>query len=142
VAIGQGATQVCTIVNLGAQDATVRVPASPGGAVFAWFPVTRTISRGEFVDVPIRFTPTSLLPAQTSMPVTIDGQRSVRVGIVGQGRGPDQDPVARIVAVPASVGFGSVEVGDDATRTCTLVNRGARRPRRSTEYGCGRVLRG
>jgi hypothetical protein len=126
VAIGQGATQICTVVNLGLGDATVRVAASPGGSVFAWFPVTKTLARGEFVDVPIRFTPTQLLPAQATMTVAIDGRRSVVVGIAGLGKGPEPKPTPRLVAEPASVRFGSVVVGQRATKTCTLVNRGDR----------------
>jgi hypothetical protein len=125
VAIGQGATQICTVVNLGRADATLRVSASPGGSVFAWFPVTKTLARGEFVDVPIRFTPTQLLPAQATMTVTIGGQPSVQVRIAGLGKGPDPEP-PRIVAEPASVRFGSVIVEESAIRTCTLVNRGDR----------------
>ena len=126
VSIGQGATRICTVVNLGREDATVRISASPGGSVFAWFPVTKTLARGEFVDVPIRFTPTRVLPAQATMTVTIEGGSSVRVGIAGQGKGPDPEPAPRIVAEPASVRFGSVILGKRATKTCTLVNRGDR----------------
>jgi murein DD-endopeptidase MepM/ murein hydrolase activator NlpD len=125
VPIGQGATQICTVVNLGRKDATVQVAASPGGSVLAWFPVEKTLARGEFVDVPIRFTPTSVLPAQATMVVTIEGERSLRVGVMGTGTGPSQSR-PRVVAEPASIRFDPVAIDDDATTTCTLVNRGDR----------------
>ena len=125
VPIGQRATRICTVVNLGLEDATVRVAASPGGSALAWFPVERTLARGQFVDVAIRFTPTSGLPAQAVMIVTIDGERSLKVGVMGAGTGPSPSR-PRVVAVPASVRFEPVAINDRAATTLTLVNRGDR----------------
>jgi hypothetical protein len=125
VPIGQGATQICTVVNLGLEDATVRVAASPGGSALAWSPVERTLARGAFVDVAIRFTPTSVLPAQAAMVVAIDGERSLKVGVMGTGTGPSPS-WPRVVAAPASVRFKPVTIDDRATMALTLVNRGDR----------------
>jgi hypothetical protein len=125
VPIGQGTTQICTVVNLGSKQAAVQVAPSPGGSALAWFPVEKILARGDFVDVPIRFTPTSILPAQATRVVTIDGERSLRVGVIGTGAGPSPSR-PRVVAEPASVRFEPVPIEDRATKTCTLVNRGDR----------------
>ena len=62
VEIGTSRSQLCGIVNLTTQDATVRVAASAGGSVFVWGARTTTLGPGNSIDVPILFTPTRLLP--------------------------------------------------------------------------------
>ncbi|MFT4166134.1 MAG: choice-of-anchor D domain-containing protein [Microlunatus sp.] len=122
VPIGHGETKICTVVNLGQSAVTIAVSGSPGGSVLAWFPVRATrLAPGDFIDIPIRFTPASVLPARESMTLTANGERT-RVSISGIGTG--SGPWPAIVAVPGSLAFGSVAVDGRATKPVTITNRG------------------
>jgi len=130
VPIGDGETKICTVVNLGRSAATIAVSGSPGGSVLAWSPVRPTrLAPGDFIDIPIRFTPASVLPAREAMTLTVDGEET-QVNVMGIGTGAGPWPA--IVAVPASLTFGPVALGGRATDTTTVINRGPGRARITT----------
>ena len=130
VPIGHGETEICTVVNLGRTAATVAVSGSPGGSVLAWFPVRATrLAPGDFIDIPIRFTPVSVLPAREALTLTVDGEKT-QVNVIGIGAGTGPWPA--IVAVPGSLTFGSVPLRGRATDPITLTNRGAGRAKITT----------
>jgi murein DD-endopeptidase MepM/ murein hydrolase activator NlpD len=98
VPIGQSETRICTVVNLGRRSATVAVSGSPGGSVLAWFPVRPTrLAPVDFIDIPIRFTPASVLPVREAMALTVEGE-TTHVNVNGIGAGVS--PWPPIVAVP------------------------------------------
>lgn len=130
VPVGRGDTRICTVVNLGRAAVTVAVGRSPGGSVLAWFPVRPTrLAPGEFLDIPIRFTPASVLPAREATTLTVDGE-TTQVNVTGIGAGAG--PWPSIVAVPGSLSFGSVALGGRATEPVTVVNRGPGRAKITT----------
>ena len=132
VRLGTSQRRSCAVINLARRDVTVTVPASPGGAVFAWFPRTVTLAPGGIATVEVTFTPTSTLPAQVTLNVRSDaGAGSVRVGITGKGMPSGQsDPPESTVPFrlsPSLLILGAVQVGSTRTADAMIVNNSGTR---------------
>ena len=121
VAVGSSATQTITLTNSGNATLTVS-QASASGTGFsvsgASWPMT--INAGSSASFPAVFAPTSASAATGSISVVSNAPGSpAAIALSGTG------VQGQLGASPASVNFGSVNVGSSGSQTVTLTNSGS-----------------
>jgi hypothetical protein len=122
VPVGTSDPQLTDIVNGGTKPVRVKSVTLPTGTYRAiGLPKVGTIIRpGEAIPVQIVFTPTQAVTSNDSLTITPTQGASATVSLTGTGL----PPVTKFTAAPGVVNFGSVPVGQTATRMITVTNAG------------------
>jgi pimeloyl-ACP methyl ester carboxylesterase len=127
VNIGTTATRPLRIRNTTGNTVTVQLAASPPG-VFEWAALNATLPAGEEASVQFRFRPVDHAIRRETVRFTSTAPGSPHtIGLIGKGPGgfdPDaEEPLpTRLSFRPRGLSFGSVSVGDQATRVLTIGN--------------------
>src|SRR6266850_474753 len=123
ITVNTSATRTMTISNPGTAALTVN-SAAVSGAAFSiagtTFPVT--INPGGSRAVTVTFSPSTI--GNQSGSITIDSNATNLVSPVGLSGNATPAPAPMLSASPASLNFGQVAVGSNASQTVTLTNTG------------------
>ncbi|MBI5684477.1 MAG: choice-of-anchor D domain-containing protein [Verrucomicrobia bacterium] len=128
VIIGQSSTLTLTISNSGNTAGTVSSIAKSGSANFALgagAPATPfTVAAGASVTVPVVYTPTAAGAASGTLTITSNSPTTpvATVALSGTGNAP---AAPNLGATPASLAFGTVNVGANGTMTAMISNTGS-----------------
>lgn len=131
VNIGATATRLLRIRNTTGDTVTVQLAASPPG-VFEWAALNATLAAGEEASVQFRFRPVDHAIRRETVRFTSTAPGSPHtIGLIGKGPGgfdPDaEEPLpTRLSFRPRGLSFGSVSIGDQATRVLTIGNNTGR----------------
>ncbi len=130
VNIGTTVTRTLRIRNTTGNMVTVQLAASPPG-VFEWAALNATLPAGEEASVQFRFRPVdhALRFEKVRFTSTAPGSPHT-IGLSGKGPGgfdPDaEEPLPTSLSFRGPTGFGSVSIGDQATRVLTIGNNTGR----------------
>jgi hypothetical protein len=122
VPVGTSDPQQTDIVNGGTKPVTVKSVTPPTGTYQAiGLPKVGAVIRpGEAIPVQIVYTPRHAVTSNGSFTITPSSGASATVSLTGTGL----PPVTKFTASPGVVHFGSVPVGDTATKEIHVVNAG------------------
>jgi hypothetical protein len=122
LAVGQSATQTVTLSNSGTEMLTVSAISVSGAGFTASGPhLPLSLNAGQSATITAAFKPTS--SAKETGMITIASNAPSSPSLVAlSGNGIT---AAGLTATPASIAFGSVAVGSEATQTVSLTNNGS-----------------
>ena len=120
VTVGSSQSQPVTITNSGGSSVTI-TKATAAGAGFSinGLPTPLTLTPGQSSSFTVAFAPQAAGSATGSVAFT-SNLAAVSLGLTGTGQA-----VGTLGANPASVAFGSVQVGNNQAQTITLTNSGS-----------------
>ena len=121
VATGSNASLTETLTNSGGTSVAISALAATGsGFTVSGLTLPATLTAGQSVSFSVMFSPTSSGSATGSLAITSNASNSaLNVPLSGMGFTPGQ-----LTAAPASLSFGSVATGSNASLTETLTNSG------------------
>jgi formylglycine-generating enzyme required for sulfatase activity len=119
VNVGQSATRTLTIQNTGNATLTVSGISYPGGFSGNWS--GGAIAAGGSRTVTVTFAPTAAQSYSGNVTVNSDATSGTNTRAVS---GTGTQAPTRIIALSGDLSFGSVNVGQSATRTLTIHNTG------------------
>ena len=121
VASGSNASLTETLTNSGGTSVAISALAATGsGFTASGLTLPATLTAGQSVSFSVMFSPTSSGSATGSVAITSNASNSaLNVPLSGTGLTPGQ-----LTAAPASLSFGSVATGSNASLTETLTNSG------------------
>ena len=119
VATGSNTSLTETLTNSGGTSVAVSALATTGsGFTVSGLTLPATLTAGQSVSFSVKFSPTSSGSATGSLAITSNASNSaLNVPLSGMGFTPGQ-----LTAAPASLSFGSVATGSNASLTETLTN--------------------
>jgi hypothetical protein len=121
VATGSNTSLTETLTNSGGTSVAISALAATGfGFTVSGLTLPATLTAGQSVSFSVKFSPTSSGSATGSLAVTSNASNSaLNIPLSGTGLTPGQ-----LTAAPASLSFGSVATGSNASLTETLTNSG------------------
>jgi len=118
---GTRPAKLVTITNDSTVSETISGTASPVAPFSARLPVAgRVLRPGQSVGVSVSFRSAATALSRSSFSISTSGGHRLSVKLKGDGI----RAVSRLVARPATVGFGSVRLGTGATKTIVVTNTG------------------
>jgi len=147
VSVGATATRAVRIENTSGDRVTVQLAASPPG-VFQWAAVNTELPGGEGINVTLRFRPgdSTIRTEQVRITSTADNSPHT-ISLAGKGTGgfptppPDPPLPTRLTYSATVLNFGSVRVGDAASRVLVIRNNTGRTVRvQIARSGAGAVF--
>jgi hypothetical protein len=121
VSLGTTSTQSVKITNSGSASATISAASVSGtGVTLSGLTIPTTLNAGKSASVTATFKPTSTSSESGAISITSSASSSaLTADWTGSGS------ASTLSVTPASVSFGSVTVGSDATQTIKLANSGS-----------------
>ena len=121
VTVGSPASEAVVLTDAGPGNVTISGLAVTGAGFTMTGGVAATLTPKESITVALRFTPAAAGAAKGTLSVLSNGANpSMDVALSGTGVAAS----SQLKASPASVGFGSLSVGNSAVQTVTLTNSG------------------
>jgi hypothetical protein len=110
------------LTNTGSAALTISSMSANGGSAFSLdtFPLPVTLAAWTTVELPVSFTPTALGYTDVTFTLTSNtANPTLAIPISGTGTGSASSP-AKLTLSPATLNFGSVDVGSSSSRKATL----------------------
>ena len=122
VQVGSNSSQSATVTNTG-QAAVILSQAAASGAGFtiSGLALPVTLNSGQSASFQVVFSPTASGPAAGSVALTSNASNpSLSIPVTGTALAP----AGSLAAAPASLAFGSVQVGGNSSQSATVTNTG------------------
>jgi hypothetical protein len=121
VQVGQSQSSTETLNNTGGEDLTItQATLTAAGYSDTGLTLPLTVPAGQSVSFPVQFSPTAAGASNGLLSLTVSGANATfDIALSGTGV-----TAATLVATPASLSFGSIDLGQSQTLTETLNNSG------------------
>lgn len=123
VSVGSTATETGTLKNTGAKSLVVyRASTSTSAFTLSGLPLPSIIAAGKSLSFTVHFAPQSVGAISGSASFSTAEEGSIKASLTGTGA--PKATRRTLAASPASLAFGSVDIGDSATKSVSVKNTG------------------